>query len=123
MYILCRQNNFRHFSKVFNIYISTINICLVEMPISKLNNKTLKSQFEQLLVIAIINEHYDLAKEICSVEPSRYLLFEEHGISLFDDLERYIDSKTQRIKHITRKYNPESDLSNPLYKDRKFRYK
>ena len=51
------------------------------------------------------------------------LLFEEHGISLFDDLERYIDSKTQRIKHITRKYNPESDLSNPLYKDRKFRYK
>ena len=100
--------------------------CLYIKPPESINaqdNETLKSQYEQLLVIAIINEHYDLAREICSVEPSRYLLFEEHGISLLDDLERFIDSKTQRIKHITRKNNPESELSNPLYKDRKHRYK
>ena len=86
-------------------------------------NESLTNKFEQLLLIAIANEHYDLAREICSVEPSRYLLFEKHGNALLDELEDYIYSRTQTIKHITRKFNPKNELSNPLYKDRKHRYK
>ena len=86
-------------------------------------SESLTNKFEQLLLIAIANEHYDLAREICSIEPSRYLLFEKHGKSLLDELEDYIYSRTQTIKHITRKYNPKNELSDPLYKDRKHRYK
>ena len=86
-------------------------------------NESLTNKFEQLLLIAIANEHYDLAREICSIEPSRYLLFEKHGNALLDELEDYIYSRTQTIKYITRKYNPKNELSNPLYKDRKHRYK
>ena len=100
--------------------------CLYLKPLSlinKQNSKSLNNKLEQLLVIAIANEHYDLAREICSIEPSRYLLFEKHGKSLLDELEDYIYSRTQTIKHITRKHNPENELSNPLYKDRKHRYK
>ena len=81
------------------------------------------NKLEQLMVIAVANEHYDLAREICSLEPARYLLFEKHGKSLLDQLEAYIYYRTQTIKHITRKYNPPNELSTPLYKDRKHRYK
>ena len=35
------------------------------------------NKLEQLMVIAVANEHYDLAREICSLEPARYLLFEK----------------------------------------------
>ena len=100
--------------------------CLYLKPLSLINeqnSKSLNNKLEQLLVITMANEHYDLAREICSIEPSRYLLFEKHGKSLLDELEDYIYFRTQTIKHITRKYNPENELSNPLYKDRKHRYK
>ena len=122
--VLMRRQNYlkEHYSRK---QISHCHCLYLKPPqhINDENSEILTNKFEQLLLIALANEHHDLAKEICSIEPSRYLLFEKHGKSLLDELEDYIYSRTQTIKHITRKYNPENELSNPLYKDRKHRYK
>jgi len=122
--VLMRRQNYssKHYSRkqishCHCLYLKPIN--LIDDP----NKDTMLNKLEQLFVIAVANEHYDLAREICSVEPARYLLFDKHGKSLLDQLEDYIYSRTQTIKHITRKYNPNNELSNPLYKDRKYRYK
>ena len=122
--VLMRRQNYspKHYSRK---QISHCH-CLYLKPIAliaELNKDIMVNKLEQLFVIAIANEHYDLAREICSIEPIRNLLFEKHGKSLLDQLDGYIYSRTQAIKHITRKYNPENELLSPLYKDRKYRYK